>query len=259
MANSDIPEVMNVRSKLSFSKNQIESPSKFKTSPEPPPKSKLDQNFSSDKKKKDQGRTETSSKPRRPLSQKLGKSFMKYFKNSFKTSNTSTYTAIVENPVPSVKNQLRSTVDESTSKLKNNKQPSNLSRSASVSSFFQKPIPPRPALSNRPTFQFATTMIGIGEQSFPEEDEENEKEEMYNNSTDFFDQSYVDSDEKKNDHDQISAVTGYNSDNRWEADDGSDLIKKLITLALLKDVVGSAVRSQQGNLFKSWSFRFLFV
>ena len=52
MANSDIPEVMNVRSKLSFSKNQIESPSKFKTSPEPPPKSKLDQNFSSDKKKK---------------------------------------------------------------------------------------------------------------------------------------------------------------------------------------------------------------
>ena len=51
MANPDIPEVMNVRSKLSFSKNQIESPSKFKTSPEPPPKSKLDQNFSSGKKK----------------------------------------------------------------------------------------------------------------------------------------------------------------------------------------------------------------
>lgn len=255
MANSDTPEVMNV----SFSKNQIDSPSKIKTSPEPPPKIKLDQNFSSGKKKQEQGRTETNSKPRRPLSQKLGKSFMKYFKNSFKTSNTSTYTAIIENPVPPVKNQLKSTVDESTSKQKYFKQPSKLYRSESVSSFFQKPIPPPPAHSNRPSSQLATTMIGIREQSFHEEDEENEKEEMYNNSTDFFDESYVDSDEKKNDHDQISAVTRYNSDNRWEADDGSDLLKKLITLALLKDVVGSAVRSQQGNLFKSWSFRSLFV
>ena len=81
MANSDTPEVMNV----SFSKNQIDSPSKIKTSPEPPPKIKLDQNFSSGKKKQEQGRTETNSKPRRPLSQKLGKSFMKYFKFTFFT------------------------------------------------------------------------------------------------------------------------------------------------------------------------------
>ena len=81
MANSDTPELMDVRSKLNFFKSQIESSSKPKTAPKPPPKRPLSQKFNSGFLKfvknffgekndgvKEQGDIKSNSKPR-PLSQ----------------------------------------------------------------------------------------------------------------------------------------------------------------------------------------------
>ena len=125
-----------------------------------------------------------------------------------------------------------------------------MSRSESVSSFFQKPLPAPPAPPTLPSSQLATAMMGIGEQYFHnvnEEDEEDEYREDSSNSVDSSDDTDVVIDEKKNDHDQISDVTGDNSDTRRRSEDGSDLLKNSITLALLKDVVDSAAGSKQGN------------
>lgn len=274
MANSDTPELMDVRSKLNFFKSQIESSSKPKTAPKPPPKRPLSQKFNSgflnslensfDEKKdgvKEQGTIKPNSKPK-PLSQKLDKGFMKSLENSLKTSDISIHNASVENQLPPVTNQHRSAVDKTNSKPENNQQPCNLSRSESVSSFFQKPPPAPPAPPTLPSSQLATEMMGIGQQYFHnvnEEDEEDEYEEDFSNSADSPDDTVVVIDEKKNDHDQISDVTGDNSDTRRGSEDGSDLLKNLITLALLKDVVDSAARSKQGNWFEFRSFMFLFV
>ena len=278
MANSDTPELMDVRSKLSFFKSQIESSSKPKTAPKPPPKRPLSQKFNSgflkslensfgEKKDgvKEQEGIELNSKAR-SLSQKLEKGFMKSLENSLKTSDTSIHTVSVENQLPPVTNQHRTAVDKTDNKLQNNQQPSNLSRSESVSSFFQKPPappappappppappappppPPPPPPTTLPFSQLATAMMGIGEQYFHnvnEEDEEDEYEEEYNNSADSCDDT---------DDDQVVDITRYNSDTKQESDDGSNLLKDL------KDVVDSAARSQQGNWFEFRSFISLFV
>ena len=254
MANSDTPELMDVRSKLSFFKSQIESSSKPKTAPKPPPKRLLSQTFDSgflnslensfgEKKDgvKEQEGIELNSKTR-PLSQKLDKGFMKSLENSVKTSNTPIHTASVENQLPPVTTQDRTSVDKTNVKPQNNQQPSNLPHSESASLIFQKPLSPLPpAPPTPPSSQMTAAMMEIGEQYFHEINEEDEYEEEYNNSS-------------ENDHDQVANITRHNSGTRRESDDGNDPLKNLITLALLKEVIDSAVKSQQGNWFEFRSF-----
>ena len=189
---------------------------------------------------------------------------MKSLENSLKTSGTSVYNASVKNQLPVLANQHRTALDKTNNKTQNNQQPSsNLSCLQSVSSFFQK-LPlllPPPVPSTLPSSQLATAIKGVGEQYFHnvnEEDEEDEYEEDHNNSVDSPDDTDVLSDEKENDHDQVADITGHKSDTRRESDDGSDLLKNLITLPLLKDVLDSAARSQQGKWFELRSFIFSF-
>ena len=242
MANSDAPELMNVRSKLSFFKDQIESNSKPKVAPKPLPKRPLSQRFDNgfirslensvgnkvDANKKQEG-AEPNVKPR-PLSQMVDKNFMMSLGKSLKVPDNS---VPLVPPVPPHKNQAEKTVN----KQQGAHQPVFLSRSKSVNSLFQmpRPIQPPPPPPVPPLFpnlfspDVAATQTKDREKVFQVEEGEGQKGQAEGTiSTDSSDDS---------DHGNTDSDTD-NSDNG--NDSGNDLLKSLFTLALLKDVVQGA-------------------
>ena len=149
MANSDAPELMNVRSKLSFFKGQIESNSKPKVAPKPLPKRPLSQKFDNGflrslensfgnkvDANKNQECAEPNNKPR-PLSQVVDKNFMMSLGKSLKVPDNSVPPAP---PVPPHRHQ----ADKTVTKQQDAHQPAFLSHSESVSSLFRKPRPSQP-------------------------------------------------------------------------------------------------------------------
>ena len=241
MANSDAPELMNVQSKLSFFKDQIESNSKPKVAPKPLPKRPLSQKFDNGflkslensvsskvgTNKKQEG-AQPNVKPR-PLSQVVDKNFMMSLGKSLKVPDNS---VPPETPVPPHRDQ----PERALNKQQDARQPVSLSRSESVASLFRKPQLPQPPSPLPPQLfpnlfspEVSTIQTKDREKIFQvEEGEEEEGQAEGTISTDSSEDS---------DHDSTNSEC---NDSNNGNDSKNNLLKHLFTLTLLKDVVRGA-------------------